>query len=79
MDLRQQAQKDDAEVNKINAYKGASAEEIMAMKGDLSSEAIAAKYNAEAMAKENSKVEEKNQQMMQMKIRTDSLLVCRQL
>lgn len=47
-------------------FQGRSAEEIMALKGNLSSEAIAAKYTAQAEVAQNGKLEEKNQQMFDM-------------
>lgn len=47
-------------------FQGRSAEEIMALKGNLSSEAIAAKYTAEVQFAQNGKLEEKNQQMFDM-------------
>lgn len=50
--------------NEIALMQGRTAEEIMALKGNLSSDAITEKYKAEAALAQNGKLEEKNQQML---------------
>lgn len=63
--------------NQANLFQGRSAEEIMALKGNLDSSVMAAKYNAEAQARiaeananaammQNGQLEAKNQQMFDM-------------